>query len=128
MNSFRRTLLAVVTLTSLVFSAGDDPSRARSLATKVFCSCGCREVLSECSHPECTMKGSMKQEIASAVQSGKTDDDILANLERKYGAGILLVPAFHGFNVFLWIVPLAAALISVAIFVWRRRSGASKIS
>jgi len=120
-NSFRRTLLAVVTLTSLVFSAGDDPSRARSLATKVFCSCGCREVLS-------TMKGSMKQEIASAVHSGKTDDDILANLGRKYGAGIFLVPAFHGFNVFLWIVPLAAALISVAIFVWRRRSGASKMS
>src|SRR5215831_18366570 len=105
-----------------MLSAGDDSSRLHSLATKVFCSCGCREVLSECSHPECTMKASMKQEIASAMQSGKTDDDILGHLEKKYGADILVVPGFHGFNVFLWIVPLAVTLIWVAIFVWRRRS------
>jgi cytochrome c-type biogenesis protein CcmH/NrfF len=108
-----------------MFSMGDDASRTNSLATRVFCSCGCREVLAECSHPECTTKGSMKRELAFAVQSGRPDDEILGNLEKKYGADILLVPGFHGFNVFLWIVPLAAALIAVIVFIWRRRSGAS---
>lgn len=66
------------------------------------------------------MKGSMKQEIASAVQTGNADDDILSHLEKKYGADILVVPGFHGFNVFLWIVPLAVTLMASAIFVWRR--------
>jgi cytochrome c-type biogenesis protein CcmH/NrfF len=121
-----RSFLVVITLSSLMFSAGDEAARASSLATKVFCSCGCREVLAECSHPECTIKGSMKRELASAVQSGGSDGEILTNLEKKYGADIRLVPGFHGFNIFLWIVPLAATLIAVLILIWRRGSDASQ--
>ena len=121
MNLLRRTVLALITLVPLMLSAGDDSSRLHSLATKVFCSCGCREILSECSHPECTAKVPLKQEITFAVQSGKTDSEILANLEKKYGADILLVPSFRGFNVLLWIVPLAVGVTALAIFVWRRR-------
>jgi cytochrome c-type biogenesis protein CcmH/NrfF len=108
-----------------MWSAVDDASRLHSLTTKVFCNCGCREILSECSHPECITKVPMKQEIASAVQSGRTDDEILVNLEKKYGAAILVVPSFQGFNVLLWIVPLAAGLIALVILVWRRWSVAS---
>jgi len=67
----------------------------------------------------------MKQEIAHAVQNGRRDDEILSNLERKYGTSILLVPGFHGFNVLLWIVPLAVVLIALTIFIWRRRSESS---
>jgi cytochrome c-type biogenesis protein CcmH/NrfF len=105
-----------------MFSSGDDASRLHSLTTKVFCNCGCREILSECSHPECTTKVPLKQEIASAVKSVRTDDEILGNLEKKYGATILLVPGFRGFNVLLWIVPLVVGLIVLAIFIWRRWS------
>jgi cytochrome c-type biogenesis protein CcmH/NrfF len=109
-----------------MLSAGDNASRLHSLTAKVFCNCGCREILSECSHPECTSKVPLKQEIAAAVRSDRTDDEILGNLEKKYGADILLVPSFRGFNVLLWIVPLAAALIDLAIFVGRRWSHASE--
>lgn len=126
MNLLCRTFLVAITLTPLMLSAGDDASRLHSLTTKVFCNCGCREILSECSHPECTSKVPLKQEIAAAVRSDSTDDEILGNLEKKYGANILLVPSFRGFNVLLWIVPLAAVLIALAIFVWRRWSHASE--
>ena len=68
----------------------------------------------------------MKQEIASAVQSGRSDDQILGNLEKKYGAAILVVPSFQGFNILLWVVPIAAGLVALVIFVWRRRSGTSE--
>jgi cytochrome c-type biogenesis protein CcmH/NrfF len=125
-NLLCRTFLVAITLTPLMLSAGDDASRLHSLTTKVFCNCGCREILSECSHPECTSKVPLKQEIAAAVRSDSTDDEILGNLEKKYGANILLVPNFRGFNVLLWIVPLAAVLIALAIFVWRRWSHASE--
>ena len=70
-------------LAPLLLSAGDDASRLHSLTTKVFCNCGCREILAECSHPECTAKSPMKQEIAFAVQNGRMDDEILSNLENE---------------------------------------------
>jgi cytochrome c-type biogenesis protein CcmH/NrfF len=125
MNLLCRTFLATVALASLTLSADDNASRFHSLATKVFCSCGCGEILSECSHLECKTRVPLNQEIASAVRNGRPDDEILGDLEKKYGATILLVPSFRGFNVLLWIVPIAGGLIALAVVVWRRCSFAS---
>src|SRR5262249_37766821 len=94
-----RTLLAAIALASAATAAGDDAPRLHSLTTKVFCSCGCGEVLSECAHPECKTRAPMSEEIAFAVRNGKTDDEILGELENHYGASILVVPRFRGFNV-----------------------------
>ena len=118
--------LVSVTLASVWLSAGEEPARVNSISKKVFCNCGCGEVLAECAHPECKTRVPLKQEIASAVQMGKTDEEILGNMEKKYGATILLVPSFRGFNVFLWIVPLGGVLVVVAVFVWRRWSPGSQ--
>lgn len=57
------------------------------------------------------------------VESGKTDDEVLGELEKEYGATILVVPRFRGFNVLLWAVPVGAGIVAVAIFIWRRRVG-----
>jgi cytochrome c-type biogenesis protein CcmH/NrfF len=117
-----RTLFVAIVLASVASAVGDDAPRLHSLTTKVFCNCGCGEILSECSHPECKTRVPLKQEIALALQNGKTDDEILGEMEKKYGATILLVPRFRGFNVLLWIVPVGAGLIALAIFFWRRWS------
>lgn len=119
-NLLCRALLVAMVLASVASAVGDDAPRLHRLTTRVFCNCGCGEILSECSHPECKTRVPLKQEIAFAVQNGKTDDEILGELEKEYGATILLVPGFRGFNVFLWIVPVAAGLTALAIFVWRR--------
>jgi len=119
---FFRILLVAIALASVATTASNDADRVHSLTTKVFCNCGCGEVLSECSHSECKAKGPMKQKVASWVQSGKTDDDILGELEKEYGATILVVPSFRGFNILLWAVPVGAGLVALAIFVWRRRA------
>jgi cytochrome c-type biogenesis protein CcmH/NrfF len=121
----RRSFLTVVVLASVALALGGDSVREQSLTKKVFCSCGCREVLAECSHAECNTREPLKREIASAVREGKSDGRILDDLGRKYGAAILVVPAFRGFDALLWIVPIAAALIALAVFVWRRWSGAA---
>lgn len=122
MNLLCRNFLAAIALASLTFAADDNASRLHLLTTKVFCNCGCGEILSECSHPECKTRVPLNHEIASAVRNGRTDDEILGDLEKKYGATILLVPDFRGFNIFLWIVPVAASLVALTIFVWRRWS------
>ena len=123
---FCRTLPVAFALASIASVAGDDAPRLHSLATKVFCNCGCGEILSECSHPECKTRVPMRQEIAFAVRNGKTDDQILGELENRYGASILVVPRFRGFNMLLWLVPLAAVFIAFAIFIWRRWSVAAE--
>ncbi len=125
MNLLCRVFLAVA-LTSLSLSAGDNASRITSLTKKVFCNCGCGAVLSECAHPDCKTRVPLKEEIAAAVRAGGRDDEILGNLEKKYGASILLVPSFQGFNVLLWIVPLALGFLAVAVFAWRYWPGNPK--
>ena len=121
-GSLCRTLFVAIALASVASAVGDDAPRLHSLTTKVFCNCGCGEILSECSHPECKTRVPLKQEIVFALRNGKADDEILGDMEKKYGATILVVPRFRGFNVLLWIVPVAAGLTALAIFVWRRWS------
>ena len=120
----RHTFLTVVVLASIALALDGDSVRVQSLTTKVFCNCGCREVLAECSHLECKTRVPLKREIASAILQGKSDDRILDDLGTKYGGTILVVPAFRGFDALLWIVPIAAALFALVVFVWRRWSAA----
>jgi len=126
MRQLLLSFLAVIALTSLMVAAGNDASRVKSLTGKVLCNCGCDEILSECSHTDCKAKASLKQEIASAVQSGRMDDLILSDMEKKYGTSILVVPSFRGFNRLLWVVPIAFGVIAGAIVVWRRWLGAAE--
>jgi cytochrome c-type biogenesis protein CcmH/NrfF len=119
-GSLRRSFLIVLVLASIALALDGDPVRERSLTKRVFCNCGCREVLAECSHAECNARTPLKREIASAILQGKSDDLILNDLGMKYGSTILVVPGFRGFNTLLWIVPIAAALIAGVSLVWRR--------
>jgi cytochrome c-type biogenesis protein CcmH/NrfF len=100
--TLRRTFLTVIVLASIALALDVDSVREQSLTKRVFCNCGCREVLAECSHVECQARTPLKHEIASEVLQGKSDDRILGDLGMKYGGTILVVPAFRGFDVLLW--------------------------
>ena len=123
----RRSFVTVLVLASIALALNGDSVREQSLSKRIFCNCGCREVLAECSHAECNARAPLKREIASAILQGKSDDRILGDLGTKYGATILVVPAFRGFDALLWIVPIAAALIALIVFVWRRWSVAAAV-
>ncbi len=123
---FIRILLIATAFASIAAMSGDDAARVHTLATKVFCNCGCSEILAECSHSDCKTRVPLKQKISSLVQSGKTDDEVLGEMEKDYGAMILVVPSFRGFNILLWAVPVGAAVVAIAIFLWRRRAGESQ--
>jgi len=125
MRTQRSILLAVVMLASLALAGDSD--RVESLTTKLRCSCGCGDVLAECSHTKCTTKVSLKQELADATQHGQTDEQILDLMGTRHGATILLTPAFRGFNTLLWIVPIALSLFGfVFVLFWRLPSTRQK--
>ena len=64
----------------------------------------------------------MKQEIAERVARGESDTTILDHVGAKYGTTILAAPPFRGFNILLWLSPLAVAMIAVAMMALRWKS------
>lgn len=128
-----RSILLLTTCLTLSLAAigntvTDDSPRAKTIASKVHCDCGCGDILAECSHVQCPRRTALKQEIATAVGTGINDDQILNELATRHGSTILAVPAFRGFNSLLWIVPVATfgLAISVAVVMWIRRKTPSK--
>ena len=118
--AIRLRLLAVGMLVSLCFAAEGDSQRVESLAAQMRCNCGCGDILAECSHTKCESKKSLKLELADAIQQGQMDEHILEVMGSRHGATILLTPAFKGFNILLWIVPIALSVFGLAFVLFGR--------
>jgi cytochrome c-type biogenesis protein CcmH len=71
----------------------------------------------------------IKSEIRQMLAAGKTEDEILAAFEKKYGERIMARPKASGFNLLVWLLPgvflLAGAF--AAIFVLRRWKPAQNV-
>jgi cytochrome c-type biogenesis protein CcmH/NrfF len=119
-RSIRLSLLTGAILVSLALAIDPDSQRMESLSAKLRCSCGCEDILAECSHAKCETKRSLKNELADAIHQGQTDEQILDLMGTRHGATILLTPAFKGFNTLLWIVPIALGLFGFALVLFRR--------
>jgi cytochrome c-type biogenesis protein CcmH len=65
----------------------------------------------------------IRQEIARQVAAGQaSDDQIVAAIDDSYEADLRLVPDAEGLEAAIWIVPVVAAILAVAVlaFVFRR--------
>lgn len=98
-------------------ASNDTSTRVESIAAKMYCNCGCGQMLSECSHVQCNRKAALKQEIADGIARGENDGVILDQMGAKYGATILAAPPFRGVNIVLWIFPPALAVIAVGVMM-----------
>lgn len=98
----------------------------REMQKKLICMCGgCgRQLLSEC---QCGMAFDMRAELASLVNEGRTEEQIVQYYVAKYGSQEpLAAPIDEGFNRLAWAVPYLVGLGSFgllgAIAVrWTRR-------
>ena len=59
----------------------------------------------------------MKDEIASMILDGKSDQDILTHYEKKYGEKILASPKASGFNLAAWYVPIIIVVIALILYL-----------
>ena len=64
----------------------------------------------------------MMTDLGKQIDAGKSDEEILAYFEQKYGAAVLAAPPASGFNLAAWIMPFAALGIGglAAIYFVRR--------
>jgi len=117
-------LIGVLAFIGVFAVASDDKSvRVESIATKMYCNCGCGEMLSECAHVQCKRKITLKREIADALSKGDSDLTVLQQMGAKYGATILATPPFRGFNILLWVWPFGVAAVAIVILLVLLRKG-----
>lgn len=60
----------------------------------------------------------MRDVIRDQLKAGKSPDEVRAYFVDKYGEWILLSPKAQGFNLVVYIIPLAAVVVG-GIIVWR---------
>lgn len=64
----------------------------------------------------------MKEEVRQFLAAGYTEEQILLYFEASYGEFIRLEPKPTGFNLLVWIAPVAALLVGFGIVASRLRS------
>jgi len=68
----------------------------------------------------------MKEEVRQFIAAGYTDEQILLYFETSYGEFIRLEPKPTGFNLMVWMAPVAALLLGVFLVIYRLRSKPSE--
>ncbi len=101
--------------------------RAKQLGQKLFCACGCTQVLTACNHVGCTRSTAMLKELDARIARGDSDDLILQSFVQEYGEKVLTEPPNKGFNRLAVIAPIAAPILALIILWevvrrWRQRS------
>ena len=78
---------------------------------------------------ECSKAAEMTKEAAALLDSGESEQEVLATFEREYGAVVLAAPEAQGFNLVAWLMPFVAlAMGSLIVAVVFRRLQAPKTS
>lgn len=112
------TLLVALTLTVGVASAAppdreaDVQARVSRLAAKLRCPV-CQN-LSVQDSPS-TVAVSLRERVRDLVLAGRSDDEVLAFFEARYGTWILLEPPRRGIALALWLAPLLLVAGGLAV-------------
>lgn len=125
-------LMGVVVLVVVVTSAGSAPTkgvsddRLFSIAQRLKCVQCVGESVAGSQAPIAIQ---FREEIASQMKTGGTDDEILNFFADRYGREILLTPPASGLGGLVWVIPVvvvAAAVLLLASTFRRWRSERSE--
>ena len=81
------------------------------VANQLICQCGCTQVLSKCAEPVCGTLEEMKGLIRQKLDQGQTQQEIVRSFVAQYGEKVLSSPSKTGFNLTVWLAPIAAILL-----------------
>lgn len=91
--------------------------RVKTIGAKLFCACGCNQILTACNHVGCTVSTKMLAELNDRIARGDSDDLILQSFVQEYGATVLAQPPAKGFNALVWVMPVVLPIVAV-LLVW----------
>ena len=83
------------------------------IASQLFCPT-CEAIpVDDCPTQVCA---DWRAEIRSQLSEGRSEAEILADFERRFGSGVLATPPARGFGLFVYVVPILVALGGIFIF------------
>jgi cytochrome c-type biogenesis protein CcmH len=104
--------LAAVLLAALAVAApalaGSRPNAA-ALETQLVCPV-CHETLDQSTAP---VAQEMKALIRKRIAQGWTKQQIIDEMVRNFGPGVLSTPSKHGFDLLAWVLPIGGAIAGV---------------
>ena len=109
---------AILVIAAILFLGAGDDARFNDLGHKLMCTCGCAQVLLECNHVGCTASDGMRKELAVAMNTNKSDDEILNGFVEKYGMTVLAAPTKSGFNLVAWVTPFVILVLASVLTFW----------
>ena len=125
---FNLFFVLLIPLSWVLPAAAATPGEVKDVASELVCLCGdCnRESLATCI---CSFATSHRQELATALDAGKTRQEIIEQFVEQYGQVILASPLPEGSNLLAWIAPFAILLFGIVLVrsvlvSWRRNQGA----
>jgi cytochrome c-type biogenesis protein CcmH len=134
-RSFKfRGIILLAALMVVVSSANSQESaRAKALAGKLMCVCGCNQILGACNHVGCSYSHGMLKEVDERVARNESDDLTLQGFVQEYGPTVLAEPPTTGFNRTAWIMPVVFPLVSLYLLWevvrrWRARAAIATAS
>jgi cytochrome c-type biogenesis protein CcmH/NrfF len=127
----RRALPLLATLAALLVVAASPAPAAQPQTTlpameqQVMCAV-CRTPLSVANGPQADAE---REQIRRLIAQGKSEQQIKDALVAQYGERVLALPRSDGFNLAVYLVPIAAvalalALLALALPRWRRHARA----
>jgi cytochrome c-type biogenesis protein CcmH len=106
-----------VALALMISTQPVDVDRVQQIAARVRCPVCQGESIAD---SPSQMAQDMMALIADEVEQGATDDQIIDRLLNSYSGAVLLDPPVSGVTLWLWLAPLAAVGIGVAVILWWR--------
>ena len=110
----------VVMAVALVFLVSTEPvdaDRAQQIGARIKCPVCQGESIADSPSP---MAEDMMALVQEKVADGATDQQIIDDLLASYSGAVLLDPPLRGLTLWLWLAPLVAAVIGVAVILWWR--------
>ena len=103
-------LLLIIAFLALP-AAATNAATVEDVANQLICQCGCTQVLSKCAEPVCGTREEMKGLISEKLNQGQTQPEIIQSFVDQFGEKVLASPSKTGFNLTVWLAPIAAILL-----------------
>ncbi|HKG02129.1 MAG TPA: cytochrome c-type biogenesis protein CcmH [Conexibacter sp.] len=123
-----RRLLLLVTLAALLavaapLAAAEPQTTLPAMEQQVMCVV-CRTPLAVANGPQADAE---RREIRQLIAQGKSEQQIKDALVAQYGVRVLALPRDDGFNLAVYLVPIAAVVLALALLAlalprWRRHA------
>jgi cytochrome c-type biogenesis protein CcmH len=123
--------LAALLLLVMMPAHAQRTDRAKRIGGRMWCMCGCRQILTQCNHVGCSVSTAMLKKLDQLVERNEPDDLVIQAFVQEYGPAVLAEPPAKGAALMGYVMPGVAllgglGLVLIVLRQWRRGGAATQ--